>query len=176
MTRAVLIAAMVTAVSTATDAQVRVVRSGDDRLAVVSAVDVLLLHTEADSRCAVTIPAMQALAVGALREAGLPATLSETAPSDAYSVVIDIGSASREDLCAATVTTELVAQVDGLPHGDKSRPGQWGSILVGYMPLIHLRTLVIGPALEHDAAVRRAVHAQLEAVTAKLRSVNVRQP
>lgn len=177
MTRAVFIASMMVALGTPTHGQVRVVRSGDDRLAGIRAVDVLVTQTETTATCALTTSSIQALAIDTLRTAGIQATLSQKARSTFYSVVIDIGSARREAICAADVTTELVAQVNGIPEADRwLAPGEWGSLLVGFMPLLHHNTLVIGPALEHDASVRHTVRAQVAAVADKIRSINSIKP
>jgi hypothetical protein len=151
--------------------QVRVVRYGDDRLAGIDEVDVLVTE-ESDGRgCPFTRPTAQERAVGALRAANIKATSSDKARSSHYSVVIEVERTETPTVCASAITTELVAEVSGIPEAERDLPpGTWGSLLVGVMPLARDKALVIGPALEHDAAVQRAIESQVEALAARIRS------
>jgi hypothetical protein len=154
-------------------AQVRIVRYDDDRLKGIGEVDVLVLQSSSQGACRVSRPTLQNRALGALRERGVAATVSEKARSWYYSVVIEIHSGSQSSVCASAVSTELVAEVAGIPEADNAAPpGSWGSFLVGGMALLKDKTLVIGTALEHDAAVQQAVEAQVAAVAARIRSAN----
>jgi hypothetical protein len=153
-------------------AQTRVVRHGDDRLTGIDEVDVLLASAPA-AACAVASAPVQQRALRALREAGIRATISQSARSWHYSVVIDLRGQAAPGGCATAVVTELVAEVRGIPEADtRLSPGQWGSLLVGYMPLLRDTSLVIGPAVEHDAAVQDTVFAHVAAMAARIRGVN----
>ena len=156
-------------------AQVQVVRYGDDRLAGISEVDVLVsMTTDPGGRCAVQRGGLETLAGGVLRQAGIKATTSQKASSWFYSVVISVTTAGAgSSSCASSVTTELVAQVEGIPDANLALPaGAWGSRLVGTMPLLRYTDLVTSPREEHDAAVRQACQARLIAVGEKLRAAN----
>jgi hypothetical protein len=160
-------------VATAAHAQVRVVRHGDDRLTGISEVDVLVTGNTSLPRCAVSTPHVQQRAVDALRRANVTATRSDKGRSWYYSVVIDIHSAHTDDACATALTTELVAEVAGIPEADRDAPeGQWGSLLMGAMPLLSEKALVIAPDVEHDSAVQKMIAAQVAAIAARIRSAN----
>lgn len=154
-------------------AQVRVVRHGDDRLAGIHEVDVLVTGSGADSPCRIDVAAVQSRAIAALTTAGIKATVSEKARSWHYSVVIDVRGGSSDGTCATALATELVASVTGVPDGDRALPaGQWGSLLVGTMPLLRHNALVIGNALEHDAAVQQSVERHVSAIATRTRAAN----
>jgi hypothetical protein len=154
-------------------AQVRVVRYADDRLVGISEVDALVTVAGADAGCGVQRERLQTLVVHRLGTARIPATLSEKNRSSPFSLVVDLRVEQAGDLCVAAVTTELVAEVSGIPETDRQpADGNWGSLLVGYMPLVHDKALVIAPAIQHDAAVRSAVDTQVAAIAARIRSAN----
>lgn len=151
--------------------QVRVVRYGDDRLAGIDEVDVLVTDGSDGRGCAFTRQTAQERAVRALRAVNIKATSSDKARSWHYSVVIDVERTELSAICASAITTELVADVSGIPEADRELPaGRWGSLLVGVMPLARDKTLVIGAALEHDAAVQQAIESQVAALAARIRS------
>ena len=108
-----------------------------------------------------------------LRRAGVSATLSEVARSSPYSLVIEVHTAPAGELCASAIATEVVAEVSGIPEADRfAPPGRWGSLLVGAMPLLSEKALVIRNGVEHDAAVRGALEQQVAAMAARIRSAN----
>lgn len=151
--------------------QVRVVRAGDARLAGIDEVDVLVMEDSDGRGCTFTRLAAQERAIRALRAANIKATGSDKARSWHYSVVIDVERAETATVCASAITTELLAEVSAIPEADRNLPaGAWGSLLVGVMPLARDKTLVIGAALEHDAAVQRAIEIQVAAIAARIRS------
>lgn len=158
----------------AAQAQVRVIRSGEDRLTGINEVDLLVtLKGPGTAGCNVDVKPVQTSAVSVLRAAGLKVTTSDKARSWHYSIVVDVWTDGREAMCASAVTTELVAEVVGVPEADKAAPpGRWGSMLIGFMPLARENGLVIGAAVTHDAAVRQQVFAQLSTLAARIRLVN----
>jgi hypothetical protein len=184
MTRGFVLAAILGVLSgTVSLGQVRVVRHGDDRLAGITQVDVVVeIAGDLSGQCAMGRAAVAELAQAALREAGVKASLSEKASSWFYSVVIRVTTAAaspassqppvRGSVCVAFVETELVAQVAGFPEGDRNATGKWGSILIGQMPLVAKTDLVTGAPEEHDAAVRQAVRASVTLIATKLRAAN----
>jgi hypothetical protein len=163
-----------TVMSAAAQAPVRVVRYGDDRLVGVTEVDIVVRVGQAVAdACAASPDSLQSTARDALRQAGLTATVSEKSSSWFYSVVVNVITARVDSRCVASLTTELVAEVQGIPESDLARrPGTWGSLLVGHMPLSSMSELVIVPLSEHDSAVRAAVRGQLTALATKLRAAN----
>jgi hypothetical protein len=168
---AVIVVALVPA---AAAAQVQVVRYGDDRLAGITEVDVLVSLTEDPAgRCPVERAGLEALAGAVLRQAGITATISRKASSWFYSVLIDVTTAAAGSSCASSLTTDLVAQVEGIPDANRGLPvGVWGSRLVGAMPLLHYTDLVTSTREEHDAVVRQAGQVRLVVVGEKLRAAN----
>ena len=173
MIRGILIALAIALGPLTVAAQVRVVRSGDDRLSGIDAVDVLVTQTATGDGCALPIAALRKAAVDALGRAGLRATASEKARSWFHSIVIDVHTTLANAICASAVTTELVTEVEGIPDADRQRPpGTWGSLLRGYMPLVRETVLVTAPPASHDASVQTAVEAHAFTVAMKIRSVN----
>jgi hypothetical protein len=173
-TRCLAVSAVLLVVATSdASAQTRVVRSGDDRLTGVAEVDVLIQNSAAPMGCPVTPERLGAEAVETLRRAGIRATQSEKARSWHYSIVVTIQSARTASDCATAVAAELVAAVTGLPDADRENPpDRWGSMLIGFMPLVRESALVIGAPVEHDAAVRRMTVAHVTAIAARIRSAN----
>lgn len=166
-----VVAAMVA--TTAAEGQVRVVRYGDDRLVGIREVDVVVTTEDAGAPCAADRAALQATAVVPLRQAGLRATTSDKAPSWYYSVVIHVVGHPTGPSCAVAISSELVAEVEGVPEADRSlAPGAWGSLLVGGMPLVRVTDLVSAPRGEHHAAAAAALTAQVAAIAARIRAVN----
>ena len=153
-------------------AQVRVVRYGDERLVGVAEVDVLIV-TSPVAGCRVDSAEAQELVLRLLREHGVRATASARARSWHYSVVVTVRTAPSADACVSAVSSELVAEVAGIPEADKvAVPGAWGSLLMGPMPLAHDMTLVISSRVTHDADVGRAVETQVTAIADRIRSAN----
>jgi hypothetical protein len=75
--------------------------------------------------------------------------------------------------CAAFLTTELLAHVEGIPDADRAAaPGTWGSWLVGEMTLIRYTDLVTSPVQEHDAAMRQSLETRLTMLGERLRAAN----
>lgn len=155
----------------AAQAQVRVVRHDDDRLRIIAAVDVVVhVAGEADSRCPLSRPAFQRTAVAALRAASIPATLSERAPSEVYSLLVHVQSVTAGAGCATAVTSELVAQVNGVPDNDPAAAGgAWGSILVGQMTLLRETSLHSAAAGELEAVAQQAIRAQVTRIAGRVR-------
>jgi hypothetical protein len=123
------------------------------------------------------VPDLQTAVTTALRAAGLKATISNVARSHPYSVVIDIRSSEAGPTCASALHSQLVAEVEGVPEADKyGPPGQWGSLLRGFMPLLQDQALVIASPVEHDADVQRAVHSAVAAMAAKIKSADRPRP
>lgn len=155
-------------------AQVRTILYGDDRLAGISEVDVVVTVTgDGSTPCPVSRPALQTSATGVLRASRIRATVSEKASSWHYSVLINVHRATAGQGCVSAVTTELVAQVEGFPEADKfAAPGAWGTILIGPMSLVREIDLVTSGAREHDATVQAAAGAQVAALAARIRRAN----
>jgi hypothetical protein len=157
-----------------TQGQVRVLRSGDDRLSGITAVDVLVDVAAADGQqCIVDRARAAGRAVVALRAARIEATVSDKAPSWFYSVLVDIHTTLVGASCVAAVSTELVAHVQGAPEADKlASPDRWGSLLIGPMSLLRENTLVTARPEEHDATVQKTVEAHVTTIATKIRAVN----
>ncbi|HUE90274.1 MAG TPA: hypothetical protein VMO26_29680 [Vicinamibacterales bacterium] len=125
----VIVAAVLAAGATA-HAQVRVILSGDDRLAGIGAVDVVVtVIGDPTPQCAVSRPALQTGATDTLRAARIRATVSEKASSWHDTVMLNVQTIAAGDSCVSALTTELVAQVEGFPEADKfAAPDAWGSL------------------------------------------------
>jgi hypothetical protein len=158
----------------AAGAQVRVVRHADDRLAGIMEVDLLVRVTpDRSAPCALAVGPLQEVALATLRSIPLKATLSERAASWFYTVLVTVTSTPAGGACAAAVATELVAQVEAIPDADRQAPaGQWGSLLVGELPLVREHVLVTAPAKAHDAAVQKVVREQLANLGRRIRAAN----
>lgn len=170
-----VIAALVLALSTANlTAQVRVVRYTDDRLVGIDEVDVLVtVPPSPQGTCPVDRTAIQQSAVTALRARNVKATISEKGRSWHYSVLVDLLLAPAASACATAITTELVAEVAGIPDADNARPADaWGSLLVGFMSLWRGNALVVRDHGEHASAVQQAVDAHVAAIASGIRSAN----
>jgi hypothetical protein len=153
--------------------QVRVVRSGDDRLSGVDQVDVLVVLESAQAQCETSVPSMRAQAVDALRAAGITATTSEKARSWHYSIVVTVRTETAAATCASAILSELVAEVAAVPEADKALPpAHWGSWLMGIMPLVRESALVIASPVAHDAAVQQAVRTHAAAIASRIRRAN----
>ena len=154
--------------------RIRVVRSGDDRLAGIREVDLLIEYTAGPAAsCLLTVAPLRRAALERLHGGQIAATVSEKGRSSPYSVVASLRTDQTAATCATAVTTELVADVSALPEADKSQPpGAWGSLLVGYMPLVRESALVMTAAVEHDAAVRKALVAHIAAIATRIRNAN----
>ena len=159
---------------TSVQGQVRVVRHGDERLAGITAVDVLVRVTpDRDAPCATARVHLQEVAINALREVPLTATLSEKSASWFYTVLVTVASTAAGRSCAAAVATELIAHVEAMPDADRAAPpGTWGSLLVGELPLVRDSALVTTPAKAHDAAVHKVLRAQLASLGRRIRAAN----
>jgi hypothetical protein len=169
-----LMAAALGAGGAGAHAQVRTILYGDDRLAGISEVDVVVtVAGEGATPCAVSRPALQSGATGTLRTSGIRATVSEKASSWHYSVMVNVYRTAAGDGCVSAVTTELIAQVEGFPEADKfATPGAWGTILIGPMSLAREIDLVTSARREHDAAVQTAARAQVAALAERIRRAN----
>jgi hypothetical protein len=155
-------------------AQVRVVRHGDDRLAGITEVDVLVRVTpDREAPCALARTSLQDVALATLGGLSLKATLSEKSASWFHTVLVTVTSTAANGSCAAAIATELVAHVEARPDADRQAPrGQWGSLLVGELSLIRESALVTAPAKAHDAAVQKVVREQLTNLGRRVRAVN----
>jgi hypothetical protein len=154
--------------------QTRVVLYGDDRLAGIREVDVVVIVSDdSTARCPVTRSALQTSTIGILRASGIRATISEKASSWHHTVQVTVQTRAAGTGCASAVTTELATHVEGFPDADKvAPPGAWGSILVGPMTLVRENDLVTSAPREHDAAVQAAVGAQAAALGERVRRAN----
>ena len=154
--------------------QVRVVLYGDDRLAGIHEVDVVVtVSGDPTARCPVARPPLQTSTTGILRASRIRATISGKASSWHHTVQITVQTRAAGTRCASAVMTELVTHVEGFPEADKVAPaGTWGSILIGPMTLVRENDLVTSAPREHDAAVRAAVGAQATALAERVRRAN----
>ena len=170
-TRVLVMAVSLLATATTAHPQVRVVLYGDDRLAGIAEVDVVVSVTgDGTTRCAVSRPSLQMAATNTLRAARIRATVSERASSWHYSVLVNVHTSWAGGGCVSAFTTELVAQVEGFPEADKfAAAGTWGSILIGPMSLVRENDLVTSPSREHDADVQAAARAQVAALAERIR-------
>lgn len=149
-------------------AQVRVVRHGDDRLAGIREVDVLV-DAAGDGACAPMPEPLQQAAVDALRQRGLGATVSEKAPSAFHSVVITVRTLPAAAACVAVVASELEVPVDGVPEEDRYLPpGAWGSLLIGSMRLLWEHALVETPPAARHTRLDAAVRTQMTAIASRI--------
>jgi hypothetical protein len=162
------------ALSSQVEAQVRVVRRGDDRLRGVRSVDIVVTHASASDReCAVATQALEEGAVTALQATGLRGTVSAKAPSWFYTVEIEVRSRRADESCVTSLSADLVAHVDGWPEADRGLPANaWGSLLVGTMRLIHEAALVSAPPARHATHVTQELHARLTAIGERVRRAN----
>jgi hypothetical protein len=159
--------------ASAASAQVRVLRAGDERLAGIGAVDILVTVSPPMAACPLDLGALRDAAIRRLRTAGLSASVSEKARSSFHSVVIDITIQREHGLCAAAIGTDLVTEVRGIPEAERvAEPAAWGSLLLGYMPLLRGRAVVLGTAMEIGAAVRSAAEMHVASIAAAIRARN----
>jgi hypothetical protein len=159
------------------DAQVRVVRRGDERLVGITRVDVVVGGLDETAVCGVRKPELQQQAVAQLVAAGLRASASERDSSWFYSVRVDVRSQRVNGSCATALATDLIAHGDAVPEADRhAAPQDWGSLLVGEMTLIHDLALVSGRAADHAAAVAASLAAQTAAIGERIRTANRRRP
>ena len=87
--RPTIAALLIVGASIAASPQVRVVRRGDERLAGIDTVDVVVRGLDtAPAACGVGKPALFDAATGALRRAGLRATVSARDSSWFYSTIV----------------------------------------------------------------------------------------
>src|SRR5687767_2726477 len=100
------------AVNAAAAAQVRVVRYGDDRLAGITQVDVVVSIAGDVDRCPIDRVRLQQAAVETLRASRVAATVSEKASSWFHSVLVNAHAAAVGGGCASAIGAELIAQVD----------------------------------------------------------------
>jgi hypothetical protein len=155
-------------------AQVRVILYGDDRLAGITEVDVVVTVTgDTTTQCTVSRPGLQTRAAETLRASHIRATVSEHASSWHYTVMVNVQNGRAGDRCVSALVTELVAHVEGFPEADKfAVPGTWGSILIGTMSLVRENDLVTSSPREHDAAVQAAAGAQVAVLADRIRRAN----
>ena len=169
-----LIAALVAAgMVEVASAQVRVVRYDDDRLRGITEVDVVVAVAGDVERCGVSRVRLQQRTIDVLRESRLKATSSEKASSWFYSVLVSAHTAAVGSSCATAMTTELVAQVEGIPEADRYAPtGSWGSLLVGPLCLVRETAMATSAATEHAGSVDITLRAQLTAIGARISAAN----
>lgn len=155
-------------------AQVRVILYGDDRLAGITAVDVVVTVTgDFATQCAVSRVELQTRAAETLRAAQIRATVSEVASSWHYTVTVTVRNGLAGGACVSALSTELVAHVEGFPEADKfAAADAWGSILIGTMSLVRENDLVTSPLNEHDVAVQAAATAQVAGLAERVRRAN----
>jgi hypothetical protein len=170
----ITLAALMLSTAAAAQTQVRVVRYGDDRLAGIQEVDVVVSMTSSEAPpCVPSRSPLQAIARDTLRSAGVKATVSEKASSWFYSLVLTLASTRVDGHCVTSLATELMAEVEGIAAADRdASPGAWGTLLVGHMPLSTAAELVTTPVSAHDVAVREAVRARVTSIAARLRLAN----
>jgi hypothetical protein len=157
----------------AAPAQVRVVRRGDDRLAGIDAVDVVVRGLDSETQpCGLAKSALLDVAASALRSAGLRATVSVRDSSWFYSTIVGVASSASGGRCATALSTSLIAHVDGIPGTDRYAPERWGSLLVGEMPLVSELAVVHTTPSSHAAAVAAAVRKQISAIGERIRLAN----
>lgn len=154
--------------------QVRVVRSGDDRLKGIAAVDVVIDPVPADSvRCGITRDALQQITVKVLKSAGLKATLSEKSSSWFYTVYATASTVRSSGSCATSIVTELTAQVAGIPDAERNaQPGESGSLLVGQLTLIRHNGIVSSRASVHASHVRSVLSDHLSGIAQRVTAAN----
>jgi hypothetical protein len=154
--------------------QGRVVRSGDERLKGIEAVDVVIDPVPPDSvRCGITRDALQQITVDTLNSAGLKATLSEKSSSWFYTVYATASTVRSSGLCATSIVTELTAQVAGIPEAERNaQPGQMGSLLVGPLTLIRHNGIVSSRASVHATHVRSVLSDHLSGIAQRVTAAN----
>ena len=167
-TGAAVVACLCACTATVT-AQVRVVRHGDERLAGIAAVDVLVNIGGDGSACRPQRQALQAAARDVFRTRGLAATVSEAAPSDAHTVRVIAQSAAVGRTCVTALSTELVAHVAGIPEGERQLRDAWGSLLIGELSLLDKRALVRSAVRGHHQEVARQLRQQIDAIATRIR-------
>ena len=159
--------------SSTVPAQVRVVRRGDERLAGIETVDVVVRGLDTGAMpCGIDKPVLFEAATSALRAAGLRATVSARDSSWFYSTIVGVASSAGGGRCATALSTSLIAHVDGIPGADRYAPDRWGSLLVGEMPLVSELAVVHTTPSGHAAAVAEAVRKQISAIGERIRVAN----
>ena len=159
--------------SAAAPAQIRVVRRGDERLAGIDTVDVVVRGLDIEAQpCRLTKPALLDVAANVLRSAGLRATISARDSSWFYSAIVGVSSSASDGRCATALAISLIAHVNGIPEADRSSPDRWGSLLVGEMPLVSELAVVQTTTSGHAAAVAEAVRKRVSAIGQRIRVAN----
>lgn len=159
--------------SSTVPAQVRVVRRGDERLAGIETVDVVVRGLDAGAMpCGIDKPVLFEAATSAFRAAGLRATVSARDSSWFYSAIVGVSSNTSDGRCATALSISLIAHVNGMPEADRSSPDRWGSLLVGEMPLVSELAVVHTTPSSHAAAVAAAVRKQISAIGERIRLAN----
>jgi hypothetical protein len=163
---------LLTVLSAAVTAQVRVVRRGDERLAGIDTVDVVVRGLESGAPCGLARPALFDAATSALRRAGLRATVSARDSSWFYSAIVEVDVSAGGGRCATALSTRLIAHVDGIPGADRYAPERWGSLLVGEMSLASELSVVQTATAGHAAAVVGSLQKQVSAIGVRIRLAN----
>jgi hypothetical protein len=123
--------------------------------------------------CRLSKPPLQAGAIAVLTRHGLGATISEKASSWFYTVFVRTESVATAGRCVTALRTFLGTQVDGIPEVDRyATAGEWGSLLVGQLPLIDASALVESSAQDHPERVQAALRDQLTAIGARVAAAN----
>jgi hypothetical protein len=152
---------------------VRVIRRGDERLRGVSAVDVVVDLSAASASCGLSRPRLQDDVRTRLVGRGLRASISEKASSWFYTVSLALDTLVVHDRCVTSVRVQLSTPVDAIPEIDRyATSGQWGSLLVGQLPLIESSKLIESPADEHPRRVRMLLDEQLDALAGRVAAAN----
>jgi hypothetical protein len=75
--------------------------------------------------------------------------------------------------CATALATALIAHVEGIPEADRHAPGgEWGSLLVGALPLIEDLAVIQSEPANHAARVRIELRKQISAIGERIRLAN----
>ena len=156
------------------NAQVRVVRRGDERLKGISSVDVVVTGLDAGTAaCGLDKPSLLRESARRLNSPGLRATISERASSWFYTLTVDVRSTLTAGRCATAVATDLIAHVDGIPEADRhGPPEEWGSLLVGGITLIHDLAVVQSDRAGHATAVAASLAKQISSIGERIRLAN----
>jgi hypothetical protein len=171
--RRAIAALLIVGASVATAAQVRVVRRGDERLAGIDTVDVVVRGLDSGAAsCGLATPALFDAATGALRRAGLRATVSARDSSWFYSAIVELNVSAAGGRCATALSTRLVAHVEGVPGADRYAPERWGSLLVGEMTLGSELSVVHTSAAGHATAVAQTLQKHVSAIGERIRLAN----
>ena len=158
---------------TPADGQVRVVRRGDDRFRGIHTIDVVIEPIDGLFSCGLLKDDLMRAATTALRDTGLRATVSERASSWFYTAEVDVVTDADKGRCATALSSDLIAHVDGIPDADRSPgTGEWGSLLVGKLSLLHELAVIHSEPSSHAARVIGELRKQISAIGERIRLAN----